>query len=344
MRRLVQRYMMKFDPDAVSLGFNLVRRDRLWPTFVAVVVAMGCGGPLVSQMSSSGEVGHDDVAMPNRMLGAEGFAALRNSIDVRPISPQAAQATNGDTVVMAQWVKPDSGVVVVRRPPTPKTIHQILPPQEGRDHREYLETEIEKAMERSADQINFPEAEVFRLSPRRAGARHLAIKGATDLTIDFRGSTLVFNDVSPGVVLQDCQRLLLKNGHFVGHGCLSTLATVEENSRGLGFQISVKPEFRPLLAKSSPDDAALVTIGTVKSDANGEPQLDRSGYLEWFVNRGRQGRTTTFDAERACFLPSSKWLIESKLMSDAAPKIGTVRLASARKQFGSWSAAGQRSR
>jgi len=203
-----------------------------------------------------------------------------------PESPKMTTATANDLVVKIagdETVEPFTAVVC--KPIGRRATYEIpmLPP--GDDAGRFLKQHLSTAVKTNASLIKFPALQTFELVPPAPGGRHLKFESMTDVTIDLNGSTLQFRGASLGILVQDCQRMVLRNGRIVGSTLLASVARVEADESAAGIKFVLLPEFQQRMDALPGSPPSIVTLGTVESLGENQWSFDSRNYQESFVNR-----------------------------------------------------------
>ncbi|KAA5546145.1 hypothetical protein FYK55_04415 [Roseiconus nitratireducens] len=135
------------------------------------------------------------------------------------------------------------------------------------NYHDVVKDALEEASGQSGATVRFPENALIPVRPRRTGARHIKMEGLRNCEVDLNGSTIEFDQVSLGILIDDCESLTIRNGTIVGAGRLASRAEFDKRRRCFVITDHDVPVEK------------LVTVGTVP--AAGEL------YREIFVNRGK---------------------------------------------------------
>ncbi|MDA8745605.1 right-handed parallel beta-helix repeat-containing protein [Rubripirellula amarantea] len=247
-------------------------------------------------------------------------------VGVDAVSPAWPVHDDDDVVIRSALVKPAETITVVRRPPVSQIGKSEFPgpseTQSGELDPDYnLTREIQQwfqmASEGNLRNICLPANRNYHLRPKQPGGRHLLIEGLRDCVVDLNGSTLFFSSVGPGLVLKDCQRVLIRGGEIQGASTLATIAQVVKNHNGSGRSLKVLPEFVNALQADFPDGKVpLWTIAAIQKQTGSSPgwRLSQPVYQDWFVNR--RTRQWVFDAETQSFVPTKFHSVDASLLLD----------------------------
>lgn len=219
--------------------------------------------------------------------GSPKFSRFREAVQVTSVSPQfdsplptyrAVVDMPGETLKIAV-LKPDGAGGVYQIPPAP--IANVY---------DFLKDQFDIAAQLRAGTIRFPRNQDITIVPKASGGRHLKLEGLKNTIVDLNGCTLRLSEVSPGIRMEKCSRVTLKNGTIVGVGLQASIARVAGSGNNLSFEIL--PEYRKHLS-AHPD---LYTIGSAAKRGD-DWGLAIDGYAEMFVNRGGDVNQFEFDGK-----------------------------------------------
>lgn len=257
-------------------------------------------------------------SVADREIRSTGFEDFKAATALPNISPVFEQATDNDLVVSYNnMLDPEGLTAVVLKPRMNDIVYEIPIPAAGANVFEHLKDHFDDALRLQATTILFPENHVFEIVPPNPRGRHLKLEGFTDAVIDLNGSTLKLTQISPGVLIEDSQRLTIRNGSIRGHGILASIAEVVPDDSPVGFAFQLLPEYQAMFTASGAlpnvhtiGSAELAPLDTASNDvvndsagsSSGEP-ADRwrfkiEGYEELFVNRGTTTNNFVYDTLR----------------------------------------------
>lgn len=239
---------------------------------------------------------------------------LKLSTEVPSISPAYKLVRQEDLVVKrTDLVKPKRMALVVRKPVRIKTTYRLgAVPDEG--VYAYLRAELERAQELGVGNVIFPKDATLKIRNPNANALHMELDGFRDTVIDLNGCTLIFENATPGIVIKNCQRIVLKNGTLKGTPLIATIARVQPYSSQIpnaGIRFEVLPEFRQPLVDAFAEThqkPPLQTVGNAKVAGNSW-RFDAVNAVDLFTNRGGQTDLFSYNFETASFRsvsPSSR--------------------------------------
>ena len=236
-------------------------------------------------------------SLRDRTVNASGYEEFREATAVPNTSPVLSLATDSDLIVRYDGQADSTELTaVVLKPRSNGIVYELPIPSPEENQFEFLKDHFKQAIREQACLILFPQDHTFEIVPPLPTTRHLKLEGFQDVTIDLNGSTLAFTQVSPGILIEDSQRVVIRNGSIRGHGVLATIAKVvpDDTATGLGFELL--PEYRELLER----DGLLPSIFTIGSAENSEAgwRIKTDGFEEMFVNRGEPTDNFVYDTLR----------------------------------------------
>ena len=245
-------------------------------------------------------------SVSDREIRSEGHEEFKSATALPNVSPVFDQASENDLVVSYDNMLNSEGLTaVVLKARTNEVLYEIPVPEDGANVFEHLKDHFDDALRIKATTIRFPENHEFVIVPPIPRARHLKLEGFRDTVIDLNGSTLVLTQISPGVLIEDSQRITIRNGAIRGHGVLASIAEVVPDESPVGFGFQLLPEYQAKFTESGliPN---VHTIGSAElaPHENGatEPsnrwRFQVEGYEELFVNRGSTTDNFVYDTLR----------------------------------------------
>ena len=185
----------------------------------------------------------------DREVRSTGYEDFKAATALPNVSPVFDQATDNDLVISYDTMLNAEGLTaVVLKPRTNEVVYEIPVPEDGSNVFEHLKDHFDDAERLKATTILFPENYEFVIIPPNPRTRHLKLEGFRDTVIDLNGSTLVLTQISPGVLIEDSQRLTIRNGSIRGHGVLASIAEVVPDASPVGFGFQLLPEYQALFA------------------------------------------------------------------------------------------------
>ena len=193
-----------------------------------------------------------------------------------PLFSDAIPRTNTEAAAPHDFVEelqvPDGTkvrvLVKVPAPANPAKLLKVAPIAPGQTPNDYFANAINQAISGGYAQVVFPKATYNFVTPTRAGASHVLIKGAKDLVIDGQGSTLNFSSpLSGGVSIANSQRVAFKRFDLdwpkTLMASIGTIASINNKTNTMRVRIApqypVEPSTQiialtPWDAKSDPDN------------------------------------------------------------------------------------------
>lgn len=223
-------------------------------------------------------------ALPGR------YRQLTQALSVPAYSP--AIADENDLVVEANsLIESDPFRLVVRKPSSNGVNYEIKSiPTDPTEAWTFIQNHIEEAARLGAGKITFPPNQQIRLLNPGGERRkaHLPVEGLSDTDIDFNGSTLVYMTKGPGIVLEDCQRVTLRNGSIISPFIVASIARVEYDNSLAGMRFHLLPrfarQFGPADQLTKKKRPTIYTVG--KAEAySGSWRIAANGAEDLFTNR-----------------------------------------------------------
>lgn len=289
----------------MNFRFSAWRPDRTG-VLLCCVIGLGLPGPVEAQQvpeSALSNVQAQSVA--NRTIRAsDALAGFRSETTMAAVSPALDGAGENDLVISYDGL-PETGTMttVVLKPRQGGGVYEIPEPPEGTNLFRFLDDHLEEAAENQVGLVRFPKGKTLQIEPVREGASHLNLEGFKDAVIDLNGCTLLFGEPSPGIVIEQCHRMVVKNGRIRGRSLLATIARIEADDTDAGVRFEVLPEYRSRLEASFAGKPPLITVGDAEKGPNGAWRIRVEGYSELFVNRG--GSTNRFVYRDGSFVGTS---------------------------------------
>lgn len=245
-------------------------------------------------------------SVADRDLERPGFETFHAATSVPAVSPAASKASFRDLRVRyTNLMNPEEMEAVVLKPRAVGGVYEIPKPPPLADAYRFLKDQLDIAAQRGAGLVKFPPFHVFEIKPLKVQGRHLKLEGLKDAVVDLNGSTLQFTQVSVGMVIEDCQRVTLRNGSIRGRALLATIARVVADDSPAGVRFEVLPEFREALEATTLGKPQLLTIGSAEKSPEGGWRLQPSGYAEMFVNRGESTNNFQYAPTEGSFVAIS---------------------------------------
>jgi len=249
----------------------------------------------------------------DRTVRASGYEEFRLATETPAISPALPQAGSADLIVPVNGFPDGESIVAVVLKPREDGSEYLIPtPPPGDNHYEFLNDHLRAAAEQSVGRVTFPAGRTFRLRPPAQGS-HARISGFTDTVIDLNGSILEFAEVGTGLLLDDNDRVVVRNGTLRNPtALLATVARARSDSTEAGVDFEILNEYRTAFDTGA-GSRKLYTIGLAEPGLNGTFRLRSNGYRDIFANRG--GAKNRFE------YGSGTWRGTSKLSDSAQPYI-----------------------
>lgn len=257
-----------------------------------------------------------DAVLPDQNWASGDFQAFRSAVLTPAISPALHGAHPDDLVLRSNdFVDPSEVTVVVRKPRSLGGPVYRLPQQNAlNDTFDHLKHHLRTAAERGCSRVVFRKDELYEITPKAIGGRHLKLEGLEDCVIDLNGSTLRFTEPSVGMVISDCRRLTIQGGKIQGASVLASVAEVVRQNLHVSFK--VLPEFASQLETAFPSgDVPLSTVGTAAKSGNGWG-IATKNYFEWFVNRSGGRNRYRYNKDTQQFDPAGFHLHAASIPDD----------------------------
>ncbi len=247
-----------------------------------------------------------------------GFKEFKAATRVSAISPETVDVLDQDLVARYDsLLDPSTVVAVVKKPRVDGSLYEIAVPGQEQNVYKFLKESLEIAQQRSVTLIKFPPSHTFRIQPIVATGRHLKFEGLSDCVIDLNGSTLELTQASLGILLEDCQRVVLRNGNIRGVSMLASIAKAVPDDSPAGVRFEILPAFRQNLHQAYGDSPQLLTIGKAEKSSDGHWRVKVENYAEWFVNREKSVNRFDYLVADHSFHASSPTRDHASIATDA---------------------------